>query len=221
VIIVLGRPRVYRPEPDGGLAPGGLAAEIALALGRAGATVELVGSIGDDPEGDHVVVELGRAGVGHAALLRDPSTRTPAMGIGSAEVALPRLEAADVELGLRYLADWRVLVLPEDLDAAARGQALEAAEYHAAAVVMVASAGSIDPAALGDQVTLLERPPADAAAGSEDDLEAAADARAAAADEATFAAFIAAYAARLDGGEAPAAAFEAALRGSAWEPSPE
>ena len=36
MIVVLGRPRVYRPEPDGELAPGGLAVELALAVGRAG-----------------------------------------------------------------------------------------------------------------------------------------------------------------------------------------
>ena len=78
--MVLGRPRVYRPEPDGELAPGGLAVELALASARAGAEVELVGAVGDDPEGDRIVVELGRAGVGHAALMRDPATRTPLVG---------------------------------------------------------------------------------------------------------------------------------------------
>jgi sugar/nucleoside kinase (ribokinase family) len=127
VIVVLGRPRVHRPDPSGALAPGGLAAEIAMALGRSGLGVELVGSIGDDPEGDHVVVGLGQAGVGHAALLRDPAARTPVLGAAPAERPLPRLDAADVELGLRYLPACRVLVVADELTPAALTAALEAA----------------------------------------------------------------------------------------------
>ena len=136
MIVVLGRPHVYRPEPDGELAAGGLAVELALAAAGAGAVVELVGSIGDDPEGDRVVVALGRAGVGHAALLRDPAGRTPLLGQANDLRPLPRLEAADVELGLRYLHECRVLVVCAELDGDALAQALEAAEYHAAAAVV-------------------------------------------------------------------------------------
>ncbi len=211
MIVVLGRPRVYRPEPDGPLAPGGLAAEIALAVGRSGVGVEIVGSIGDDPEGDRVILEFGRAGVGHAALLRDSAGRTPNLGEGDAR-ALPRLEAADIELGLRYLPECRVLVLPDPLDDVAQRQALESAEYHGAAVVVVAPAGSIDAALLSDAVTLLEQPTA------EDDEGLGSDASIAA-DDAAFASFIADYAVRLDRGETPASAFGAALGDSAWEPS--
>ncbi len=211
MIVVLGRPRVYRPEPDGPLAPVGLVAEIALAIGRSGVGVEIVGSIGDDPEGDRVILELGRAGVGHAALLRDPAGRTPNLGEGDAP-ALPRLEAADVELGLRYLPECRVLVLPDPLDDVAQRQALESAEYHGAAVVVVAPAGTIDAALLSDAVTLLEQPTA------EDDEGLGSDASIAA-DDAAFASFIADYAVRLDRGETPASAFGAALGDSAWEPS--
>ena len=96
MIVVLGRPRVYRPEPDGELAPGGLAVELALAAARKGAEVELVGAVGDDPEGDRIVIELGRAAVGHAALMRDPATRTPLVGQPRDARPLPRLDAADV-----------------------------------------------------------------------------------------------------------------------------
>ncbi len=119
MIVVLGRPRVYRPEPDGDLAPGGLAVEVARAAARAGSEVELVGSIGDDPEGDRIVVELGRGGVGHSALMRDPSTRTPLVSRPRDARPLPRLEAADVELGLRYMHECRVLVISAELDAGA------------------------------------------------------------------------------------------------------
>lgn len=212
MIVVLGRPRVYRPEPDGELAPGGLAVELALAAARSGAQVELVGAVGDDPEGDRIVIELGRAGVGHAALMRDPATRTPHVGQPRDARPLPRLEAADVELGLRYQAECRVLVIGAELDEAALAAAQEAAEFHGAAVVMVASTGAVDPEVLGAGVTLLERP-------AIEDAESVPDAVVVAADDAAFGAFVAEYAVRLDHGESPAAAFAAALEESAWEPS--
>ena len=185
-----------------------------MTLGRAGAAVELAGSLGDDAEGDQVVVALGRAGVGHAALLRDPAARTPPRGSASPGRALPRLEAADVELGLGYLSDCRVLVLADDLEATARSQALAAAEYHGADVVMVTPPGMVDPGTLGERVTLLERAPLDEPTDGEDDGGPSATA-----DEAAFVAFVAEYAARLDRGERPQAAFSAALRRTAWEPS--
>ncbi len=212
MIVVLGRPRVYRPEPDGELAPGGLAVEVALGVARAGCAVELVGSIGDDPEGDRVVVELGRAGVGHSALLRDPATHTPLVGEARDAHPLPRLDAADVELGMRYLHECKVLVVSAELEPEALLKAQEAADFHSAAMVMVASAGSVDPGLLGADVTLLERPAAE-------DSEAVADAVVVAADDAEFAALVAEYAVRLDHGDSPARAFAAALGDSAWEPS--
>jgi len=183
-----------------------------MALGRAGLGVELVGSIGDDPEGDSVVVGLGQAGVGHAAVLRDPATRTPSLDASSAGRPLPRLDAADVELGLRYLPACRVLVIADELAPVALAGALEAGAYHGAAVVVVAPAGSIDPEALADEVTLFEAPVADEADGDLDEPAASADERA-------FARFVADYAAGLDRGEVPAAAFAAALGDSDWEPS--
>ncbi len=212
MIVVLGRPRVYRPEPDGDLAPGGLAVELALAAARLGSEVELVGAVGDDPEGDRIVVELGRGGVGHAALMRDPATRTPLITQPRDARPLPRLEAADVELGLRYMHECRVLVISAELDPEALAKAQEMADYHSALVVMIANAGTVDPTLLADAVTLLERPL------TEDD-EASEDAVVVAADDADFGAFVAEYAVRLDRGEPPAQAFAAALGDSAWEPS--
>ncbi len=129
MIVVLGRPRVYRPEPDGDLAPGGLAVEVALAAARAGSDVELVGAIGDDPEGDRIVVELGRGGVGHSALMRDPATRTPLGGPGHVIPARCRAwKPADVELGMRYMHECRVLVISAELDPDALAHAQEAAD---------------------------------------------------------------------------------------------
>jgi sugar/nucleoside kinase (ribokinase family) len=235
VIVVLGRPTVHRPEPDGELAPGGLSTAIARWLVEAGASVELAGSIGDDLEGDRVIVELGRAGIGHAAVLRDPSAHTPSTAAAEPIASIPgrgqpRLEAADVELALGYLSECRVLVVADSLDPEALSAALRAAEYHGASVVIVADAGEVDPEELGDRVTLLERPssdpgdggaleamPEEAAADLEEALTAAPGEGAEA--ESAFAAFVAEYALRLDRGEAPARAFEAALGDSAWEPA--
>jgi hypothetical protein len=214
VIVVLGRPRVHRPEPDGELAPTGLAVAVALGAAAAGSEVELVGAIGDDPEGDKVVVALGRAGVGHAALLRDPAARTPHLGQDPEARPLPRLDAADVELGLRYLPECRVLVIGAQLDQAALAEALEAAAFHGAAVVMVATAGTIDPESVGPGVTLLERPPVE-------DEEGTDEADAAGAAEAEFGTLVAEYAVRLDRGLSPSQAFSAALDRGAWEPSVE
>ena len=212
MIVVLGRPRVYRPEPNGDLAPGGLAVELALAAARSGARVELVGAIGDDPEGDRIVVALGRAGVGHAALMRDPATRTPLVGQPRDARPLPRLDAADVELGLRYQSECRVLVVGAELSSEALAKALEAAEFHAAAVIVVAASGAVDADVLGPDVTLLERP-------AVEDAESVEDAVIVATDDADFGAFVAEYAVRLDRGERPVDAFAAALGESAWEPA--
>lgn len=211
MIVVLGRPEVTRSGDDGQLVPGGLAANVAMAIGRERGPVELVGSIGDDAEGDHVVVELGRAGVGHAALLRDPAARTPVVGQASSERPRPRFSAADIELGLRYVPDCRVLVIAESMTVEAQAAALDGAAYHGAAVVMIAAAGRIDAASLDDRVTLLERP-----AAEDDDEDGASDI-----DDDAFVAFVAEYAARLDRGETPADAFRATLGDSAWESSGE
>ena len=98
MIVVLGRPglttegRLDRPT-----------GRIAVAASAAGGRVEVVGSVGDDGPGDSVIVELGSSGIGHAAVLRDPAGATPI----EAEVSgrLARLEAADIDLGLRYIAE--------------------------------------------------------------------------------------------------------------------
>lgn len=214
MIVVLGRPGLASTSMAGGRPSlHGLAAGIALAAARAGASVELVGSIGDDPEGDRVVVLLGQAGVGHAALLRDPAGHTP---VGPAEPAqraepaepsepseptgsrtpVPRLEAEDVELGLRYLAEIRVLVLAEPLEPGAQMAAIEAAGYHSAAVVAVVPQHSQLAPALAEAGTVLEAP---------DD------------DVASFAELVGRYAAGMATGNTPRDAFAAATDAIGWE----
>ena len=196
MIIVLGRPALGNARMGLPARPEGIVARIALAAAAAGAAVELVGTVGDDERADALTVALGRAGVGHAALLRVPGAATPAPGAPAS--SLPRLEAADVDLGLRYVPECRVLVLGEPLSPGVTAVALEAAAYHGAMVVaIVVSAAAVEPA-LG-AATVLSAP----------------------ADEgAPFAELVGGYAARLDAGVESGAAFREAAHAVGWEPVP-
>ncbi len=196
MIVVLGRPgltaddHIDRP-----------AGRIALAAARAGGRVELVGTVGDDADGDAVIVELGRAGIGHAAVLRDPAGSTPRIADGAAtEEQIPRLEAADVELGLRYLAECQVLVAAEELPADVLGIVTDAAAYHGATLIVLAAAGEPPDGDLPEAATVLEVP---------DDGGGA------------FAELVGQYAAFLDAGRQPADAWADAVSETGWEQAPE
>jgi hypothetical protein len=186
VIVVLGRPTL-----DEGGRLTGLAGSIAIAASAAGARVDVVGKVADDGSGDSVVVALGRAGVGHAALLRDPS-------------GAPRpLDAADIELGLSYLSECRVLVVADALTADGLAAALAGARYHAAPVVIARDAGNagtriIDDELLPEGTTVLEAPDG---------------------DEGAFALLVGRYAAQLDAGRDAAAAWQDAVSETGWEPT--
>lgn len=189
MIVVVGRPGL---DANDGLDR--LAAQIALAAVNAGAKVDLVGSIGDDAAGDRVGLALGKAGIGHAALLRDPSTTTP--GASALGAQLPRLDGHDVELGLAYLAEYRVLVVAEPVDSSALRAARDAASYQGAALIVVVPP---EAAAAGDipaDATVLEMPTE---------------------DEGAFAQLVGRYAAALDAGEEAAAAWQAAMSATGWE----
>ena len=138
----------------------GVAPAAALAAARSGARVELVGKVGDDEAGDAAALALAQAGVGHAALLRDPAHATPVAietessgaavdhpvdDVGDAPRALepadrrrwPALEAEDVELALRYLPDIRTIVVAEPVSDAVLKIVRQAARYLAARLVVV------------------------------------------------------------------------------------
>ena len=198
MIVIVGRP---------GLGSNGqldrLAAQIAIAAASAGGRTELVGSVGDDAEGDDVVVALGRAGVGHAAILRDPAGATPT---SAAEAAaeddpeaepgrLPRLDAADVDLGLRYLPECRVLVVAEPLPEDAFRVVIDAAAYHGAQLIVIGEARD-----LPDAATVLEAPQDGGGA---------------------FAEVVARYAVALDDGRAAADAWRDAVDQTGWEQATE
>ena len=193
MIVVLGRPFVI--DSPAGQRPAGLAARIALAVAAAGGRVELAGSVGDDEAADAVAIGLARAGVGHAALQRIPAAVTPQEG---SVPVLPRMDAHDVDLALRYLTDYRVLVVADALPAELEAVVLDAAGYTGATIVAVVSSGGRVGPALADAATVLEAP--------EDALR-------------PFAELVGRYAAGLDAGTAPAEAFAAATRSAGWEPA--
>ena len=190
MIVVLGRPGL---TADGGIDR--LAGNIALAVAGDGGRVELVGSVGDDSDGDSVIVLLGQAGIGHAAILRDPAGITPRGGaLGEAAPNLPRLDAGDIDLGLRYLADVGVIVVAEPLPDDAIRVVNEASSYHGAALIVL-TAGKTT-ADVPDDATVLEIP-ADGGGA--------------------FAALVARYAASLDSGRVPADAWRDAVDQTGWE----
>jgi sugar/nucleoside kinase (ribokinase family) len=166
MIVVVGNPIGRAVELGGGV--DGTAARTAIAAARGGGDVQLVGKTGEDPLGDEVLMALAAAGVGHVAMLRDPDHPTPlavpaddtsppsAMLDGDDEplVAIvpsdpadrPTLEAADVELALRYLPDQRVIVVAEPQTDAVVAVVADAADYAGAQLVVVASASAQRPA---------------------------------------------------------------------------
>jgi len=227
MIVVIGL-AAYAGTADGQGSAGGLAVEVAAAAHAHGGSVELVGKIGDDGAGDAVVLALGRLGVGHAALLRDPARPTPVLaaapemepetadeaadalvaggtdeeaGVTAAllpadPAARPGLDAGDVSLAMRYLAEARVVVLAEPLPELAVEAVVEGATFAGARLVVLLPPGATPPR-LPAEATLLEAP---------------------AVDDGSFGRVVGAFAAALDAGSEPADAFAEAVRVSGWEP---
>ncbi|MEA2675868.1 MAG: hypothetical protein QOJ81_9 [Chloroflexota bacterium] len=184
MIVVLGRPRL---DPEGALAD--TAGRLAVAARVSGASVDLVGAVPDGADGDATVVALGRAGVGHAAVLRRP---------GGGEVR--PLDRGDVELGLRYVPECRVLVAAEPLEPDALAATIEAATYHGAALICVIPADAVAPTDLPETATVLELPDE---------------------DDGAFAKLVGAYAAGLASGAAATEAWRAAVEQTGWETASE
>jgi hypothetical protein len=159
-----------------GLSKGALTGAGAIAARAAadGATVEAIATIADDPAGDAILLALAKAGVRHAAVLR-----TPAAG----------LEAADLDLALRYLPDIRAIVVV-DAGAELASAATAAAGWSDAALVLVTpptETATDWPAELADAGVVLAAPASD--------------------PDGAFAGFVAALAVRLAAGATPADAW--------------
>ena len=204
MIVVVGS-LAWRDAPPPG--PAGRACGIALAAAARGVATEVIGRVGDDRPGDSLVIALARAGVGHAAVLRDPVRATPVVvpieepeepNPFAEEVPAPapnptdgpRLEAADVALGLQYLTAFNVLIVTDDVPPDALPACLEGAGFAEAQLVILVPAGRALPTGVPEDATVLEAP------GPGDDP--------------AFEALVGAYAAGLDGGMASAEAFDAA-----------
>lgn len=231
VIVVIGRP-LLEPALEGRQATAaGLSVGIARAAAAGGAAVQLAGNVGADADGDVLLGDLARAGIGHVAVLRDPARPTPHPAAPAAPVddglAVERspgavlhdeLEASwpatafgdgsaidplDVDLALRYLSSFSVLVVGDRLGAEALAVAAEAADYAGAQLIVVVPPDGLPatadrPAALAT-ATLFEAP--------EDDPDG------------EFAALVGRYAAALDRGDPPGDAFRSALGAGSWEPA--
>jgi hypothetical protein len=199
MIVLIGSPRALASDA-GTVEAVGDASAIGAAVATAGSVVQLVGRVGEDSAGDGVVLDLARRGVGHVAVLRDAGRPTPVATVlpddldrvdlpATAAAESSGLEAADVELALRYLPEYRVIVVAEPLDAGAMRVVVDAAGWSGAALVV---AGRLPTGvSLPDGATVFE-PPED---GDPDGA---------------FAAMVGAYAAGLDRGDDPRVAFEAA-----------
>jgi ribokinase len=185
-----------------------------LAAARRGAEVEIVGRVGDDPAGDALLIALAHAGVGHAAVLRDPVAPTsivvpppdpdPAGPLAETPDAAglvirggPRLERADVALGLSYLTAFGVVVATDDAPPDVVPACVDGAMFSGSHLVVLVASGGRPPDGLPADAVVLTAPddPTDEAFGS----------------------VVGVYAAAVDAGEAPAVAFRSATRSVGWE----
>lgn len=214
MIVVVGNP-ILRRSPDGkppGLA--GIGALAALAAARAGAQVQLVGRAGDDIDGDAVVLALAGAGIGHAALLRarvatpvmtdppEPAVGEPPDEGESIAGSDPGLDPADVDLALRYLPDFRVLVVAPEVTVETAVVADRAAAWMGATSIrLVRDPDAVSPPDGPDGTIVLGAPAHD--------------------PDGAFATLVGALAAAIDGGEDAATAFRAVIATSGWESAAE
>ena len=213
MIVVIGSP--IGRLVDGHVAAWGAAAQTALAAAGAGRAVQLVGRIGDDPTADGLLIDLARGHVGHVAVLRDPAQATPLApattvdddpsDVDSGEASADRpgspapgfaLDAADVELGLRYLTDFGVVVVAEPAGTAVLAVAAEAARWNDAVLILVVGQETVMPDGLPAGAIVFEAP--------SDDPDGA------------FAGLVGHFAAAIDDGADPGAAFRGALADDGW-----
>jgi hypothetical protein len=218
VIVVIGSP--IGRIADGAIAAGGSASRVALAAAAAGQVVQLVGRTGDDPTAEAVVLDLARGGVGHVALLRDPARvtpfeREPAIDIEPDDlddaaatpaspgpaVSTPHLDAADVDLGIRYLTDFAVVVLAEPASADVVRVVADAARWAEARLVLVVAAGGSVPDGLPADCIVFEAPDSD--------------------PDGVFATLVGDFAAALGDGAEPEDAFRASVASDGWSEAAE
>ena len=148
--------------------PAGYAATVAVALAAAGEPVEMVSKVGVDSVGEALITQLASAGIGHVALIRDGARATPVDGAASLE-----MDAADLQLALRYLTNFDAVLLVDPADDSMVGTVLDACAYVGARLVLTRPEGSaqvgVSTGGHGDAPPPLEveRPSGDPAAVTE------------------------------------------------------
>jgi hypothetical protein len=110
------------------------------------------------------------------------------------------LDAADVELALRYLTEFRVVVLADELDPSAIHTAADATGWANGTLVAVVPAGRPEPAGLPADAIVLGSPGDDA--------------------DGAFDRLVGELAAAIDAGADPQAAFRELVESAGWEPAP-
>jgi sugar/nucleoside kinase (ribokinase family) len=213
VIVVIGSPVGWLR--DEAVVPTGTPARAALAAAAAGGQVQLVGRTGDDPTADGLLLALARGGVGHVALLRDPARQTPLVaepasddveptlsdddqppGRAPVSPSVPSLDAGDVDLGLRYLTNYAVVVLAEPGEPDVVRVVADAASWNGARLVVVVDQGAEPPAGLPPDAIVFEAPAED--------------------PDGDFAALVGRFAAALDDGADAGDAFRSSLVEEGW-----
>jgi hypothetical protein len=149
-----------------------LAVEVARRAAATGARVEMVGAAAPDATGDARLLELAKAGIGHATVIRSGADR---------------LEAADLDLALRYLPEIRAIVLVGP-DPSLVAPAAAASGWSGAGLVIVADGTAAPEPGAAPSAIVIEPPARD--------------------QDATFAGLVAALAARLDAGDDPKTAWQ-------------
>ena len=205
MIVVIGQPVLGRV--DGEPVATGTSARIGLAAAARGAVVQLVGKVGEDADGEALTLALAQGHVGHVAVLRDPALPTPLAGpVGDDAAgpdddhpvpAGPALDGADIELALRYLTEFGVLVLAEHLDDPALRVVIDAAGWSNATLIAVLPDGRREPAGLPSDAIVLGSPADDA--------------------EGAFDRLVGGLAAAIDAGGDPQAAFRELVGSAGWE----
>lgn len=211
MIVVIGSPIGWLRDEV--VVPIGTPARAALAAAAAGREVQLLGRTGDDPTADGLLHSLANGGVGHVALLRDPARPTPLAPEPPSDDAEPvltdedhdpaaeppwlsALDAGDVDLGLRYLTNYAVIVLAEPADAGVARVIADAAGWSGARLVVVVEPGSEPPAELPPDAIVFEAPADD--------------------PDGDFAALVGRFAAALDDGADAGVAFRSSLAEEGW-----
>ena len=106
------------------------------------------------------------------------------------------IDAGDLQLALRYVPDYRVLIVAAVLDAPALRAVVAAADWSGAQLVVVLPANDAAPPELPDRAVVFQEPGSDS--------------------EGAFASMVGAFAVALDRGDEPQAAFVTAQRTGGW-----